>query len=148
MNKAVRPQDDLFRFVNGTWLDNTPFPPEYASAGIGIMLFEMVTARLPLMVRPSPPRFLNFGDAFQLPVVVQNQTDAAMTVRLAVRTTNAALTGVIKRVHGLGAARRVEVQLAALDALVEIDTPRSQPLSVGDTVGLKPQRYRIFADAR
>jgi len=44
MNKAVRPQDDLFRFVNGTWLDNTPFPPEYASAGIGIMLFEKAQA--------------------------------------------------------------------------------------------------------
>ena len=29
-----------------------------------------ITARLPLMVRPSPPRFLNFGDAFQLPVVI------------------------------------------------------------------------------
>ena len=36
-----------------------------------------ITARLPLMVRPSPPRFLNFGDRFELPVVVQNQTDAA-----------------------------------------------------------------------
>jgi putative endopeptidase len=44
MNKAVRPQDDLFRFVNGTWLDNTPFPAEYASAGIGIMLFEKAQA--------------------------------------------------------------------------------------------------------
>src|SRR5690606_17753217 len=51
-----------------------------------------LTARLPLMVRPSPPRFLNFGDVFRLPVVVQNQTDAPMTVRLAARTTNAALT--------------------------------------------------------
>jgi sulfate transport system ATP-binding protein len=61
---------------------------------------------------------------------------------------DAALTGVVKRVHGLGAARRVEVQLSVLDALVEIDTPRSQPLAIGDTVGLKPQRYRIFADAR
>src|SRR5439155_16456530 len=45
-----------------------------------------LTARLPLMVRPSPPRFLNFGDTFKLPVVVQNQTDAAMQVKLAVRT--------------------------------------------------------------
>ena len=36
-----------------------------------------ITARLPLMVRPSPPRFLNFGDRFELPVVLQNQTDAA-----------------------------------------------------------------------
>jgi uncharacterized protein YfaS (alpha-2-macroglobulin family) len=51
-----------------------------------------LTARLPLMVRPSPPRFLNFGDVFSLPVVVQNQTDAAMTVQVAVRATNAALT--------------------------------------------------------
>src|SRR6185369_1827029 len=32
-----------------------------------------ITARLPLMVRPSAPRFLNFGDKFELPVVVQNQ---------------------------------------------------------------------------
>jgi len=40
MDRNVRPQDDLFRYVNGTWLANTPFPAEYASAGIGIMLFE------------------------------------------------------------------------------------------------------------
>jgi uncharacterized protein YfaS (alpha-2-macroglobulin family) len=47
-----------------------------------------VTARLPLMVRPSPPRFLNFGDRAELPVVLQNQTDAPMTVDVALRTTN------------------------------------------------------------
>ncbi len=40
MDKSVRPQDDLFRFVNGTWLAETLFPAEYASAGVGIMLFE------------------------------------------------------------------------------------------------------------
>ena len=50
-----------------------------------------VTARMPLMVRPSPPRFLNFGDEFELPVVLQNQTDTAMKVGVAVRATNAAL---------------------------------------------------------
>jgi uncharacterized protein YfaS (alpha-2-macroglobulin family) len=50
-----------------------------------------VTARLPLMVRPSAPRFLNFGDRFELPVVLQNQTDAAMAVEVAVRGTNIAL---------------------------------------------------------
>ena len=44
MDRSVRPQDDLFRFVNGTWLENTPFPAEYASAGIGIMLFEKAQA--------------------------------------------------------------------------------------------------------
>jgi uncharacterized protein YfaS (alpha-2-macroglobulin family) len=39
-----------------------------------------MTARLPLMVRPSAPRFLNFGDRFELPVVLQNQTDLRVTV--------------------------------------------------------------------
>ena len=48
-----------------------------------------ITARLPLMARPSAPRFLNFGDRFELPIVLQNQTDSAMTVDVAVRATNA-----------------------------------------------------------
>ncbi|HEV2914136.1 MAG TPA: alpha-2-macroglobulin family protein [Pyrinomonadaceae bacterium] len=60
-----------------------------------------ITARQPLMVRPSAPRFLNFGDRFELPIVVQNQTDAPMTVDVAVRATNAELTD--------GAGRRVVV---------------------------------------
>ena len=72
-----------------------------------------VTARLPLMVRPSPPRFLNFGDTFKLPVVVQNQTDAAMTVRVAVRTTNATLTEGAGRELSVPANDRVEVQFPA-----------------------------------
>ena len=48
-----------------------------------------LTARLPLMVRPSAPRFLNFGDSFELPVVLQNQTDEAMETHIIVRATNA-----------------------------------------------------------
>nr|MBC7243870.1 hypothetical protein [Chloroflexota bacterium] len=52
-----------------------------------------ITARLPLMVRPSPPRFLNFGDEFELPVVIQNQTDEPMQVDVVVRATNMNLVG-------------------------------------------------------
>lgn len=52
-----------------------------------------ITAKQPLMVRPSAPRFMNFGDKIQLPVVVQNQTDKDMAVEVAVRATNAELTG-------------------------------------------------------
>ncbi len=48
-----------------------------------------ITARMPLMIRPSAPRFLNFGDQFELPVVLQNQTDEPMTVDVAVRAINA-----------------------------------------------------------
>ncbi len=52
-----------------------------------------ITAKQPLMVRPSAPRFMNFGDKIDLPVVVQNQTDKDMAVDVAVRATNADLTG-------------------------------------------------------
>lgn len=48
-----------------------------------------LTARQPLMIRPSAPRFLNFGDHFQLPVVVQNQTDKPMHIDLVCRAANA-----------------------------------------------------------
>ncbi|MCA9514389.1 MAG: Ig-like domain-containing protein [Myxococcales bacterium] len=69
-----------------------------------------ITARLPLMVRMSPPRFLNFGDRFELPVVVQNQTDAPMDVQVAVRATNATLTAGAGRAVTVPANDRVEVR--------------------------------------
>jgi alpha-2-macroglobulin len=69
-----------------------------------------LTARLPLQVRPSAPRFANFGDRFELPVVVQNQTDKDMTVDVVAETSNLSLTDA----HGLRvnvpANDRVEVR--------------------------------------
>src|SRR5437660_1260873 len=32
-NRAVRPQDDFFRFVNGTWLEHTQIPGDASSWG-------------------------------------------------------------------------------------------------------------------
>ena len=78
-----------------------------------------LTARLPLMVRPALPRFLNFGDRFQLAVVVQNQTSAALTVDVAVRADNAQLlvAGAGRSSAGrqvvVPARDRVEVQFPA-----------------------------------
>lgn len=69
-----------------------------------------LTARMPLMVRPSAPRFLNFGDKFEFPVVVQNQTDAPMSVDVAMRATNATLTQGLGRRVSVPANERVEVR--------------------------------------
>jgi uncharacterized protein YfaS (alpha-2-macroglobulin family) len=69
-----------------------------------------LTARLPLMVRQSPPRFLNFGDRFELPVVIQNQTDAPLAVDVAVRTSNADLLEGGGRRVSVPANDRVEVR--------------------------------------
>ncbi|MEW6278178.1 MAG: alpha-2-macroglobulin family protein, partial [Candidatus Eremiobacterota bacterium] len=51
-----------------------------------------LVARLPLMVRPSPPRFLNFGDRCELPVVLQNQTGQPMEVHVVARSSNCKLS--------------------------------------------------------
>jgi len=51
-----------------------------------------LTARLPLMVRPSMSRFLNFGDQFEIPVVLQNQTDEDLTTEIVIEGSNLELT--------------------------------------------------------
>lgn len=50
-----------------------------------------LTARLPLMVRPSFPRFLNFGDSASLSLLLQNQTDRPLQVQVAARASNLTL---------------------------------------------------------
>ncbi len=72
-----------------------------------------ITARLPLQVRPSAPRFLNYGDEFELPIVVQNQTDSAMTVDVVVQTSNLELAGSPGRRVTVPANDRVEVRFPA-----------------------------------
>ncbi|HKQ78825.1 MAG TPA: DUF6049 family protein [Blastocatellia bacterium] len=72
-----------------------------------------ITARLPIMARPSAPRFLNFGDRVELPVVVQNQTDQPLKVDVAMRAANAQLTEGQGRRVTVPANDRVEVRFPA-----------------------------------
>ncbi len=72
-----------------------------------------LTARLPLMVRPSAPRFLNFGDQFDLPIILQNQTDEPLEVDVAIETTNLTLTGIQGQRVTVPANDRVEVRFPA-----------------------------------
>jgi uncharacterized protein YfaS (alpha-2-macroglobulin family) len=76
-----------------------------------------VTARLPLMVRPSLPRFLNFGDRLSLPVVLQNQTTKPVSVDVAVRASNLTLQNPSALRVEVPANDRVEVRFPAAAAL-------------------------------
>jgi alpha-2-macroglobulin len=87
-----------------------------------------ITARLPLMVRPSAPRFLNFGDRFELPIVLQNQTDESMTVDLAVRPGNLNLVEGAGRRVTIPAHDRREVRFPAITE--EAGTARMQIAAV------------------
>ncbi len=72
-----------------------------------------LTARLPLQVRPSAPRFANFGDAFEFPVVLQNQTDEPITADVVIETVNLTLDGRAGRRVEIPANDRVEVRFPA-----------------------------------
>jgi len=76
-----------------------------------------ITARRPLMVRPSAPRFLNWGDRFELPVVLQNQTSAPVQADVAVRAEGVEMLDAGQRVT-VPPHDRVEVRLRASAARV------------------------------
>ncbi|HET7400042.1 MAG TPA: M13-type metalloendopeptidase [Intrasporangium sp.] len=46
LDRSTRPQDDFFRFVNGTWLDTTEIPGDRARYGTFDILREESTARV------------------------------------------------------------------------------------------------------
>ena len=77
-----------------------------------------ITARLPITVRPTPPRFANFGDRFEFPVVVQNATDEDLDVDVAFRSTNLSTEGRDGTTVTVPANDRVEVrfEVSAEDA--------------------------------
>jgi sulfate/thiosulfate transport system ATP-binding protein len=56
------------------------------------------------------------------------------------------LRGIVRRIHGIGPARRVEVALGSesSESLVEVSAPRGQDLTIGQFVALRPEHYRLF----
>ncbi|MFT7520231.1 MAG: hypothetical protein ACI9MC_002376, partial [Kiritimatiellia bacterium] len=100
-----------------------------------------LTARKPLMLRPSPPRFLNFGDKAEIPFVVQNPTGIDVTVDVVIRVDNSQVLPDInaqpqpvavltagRQIH-VPAGDRVEVRFPVAASLA--GTARFQALAVG-----------------
>ena len=42
---------------------------------------NLITARIPILVKPSPPKSLNFGDKCDIPLVIHNVTANPLDVR-------------------------------------------------------------------
>jgi sulfate/thiosulfate transport system ATP-binding protein len=59
----------------------------------------------------------------------------------------AMLHGIVKRVHGFGPARRLEIALrgGGREHFIEVHAPRHEAIGIGQQVGLRPRAYRLFA---
>ena len=71
-----------------------------------------ITAALPLTVRPSAPKFLNFGDSLAVPVLVRNLTDAPLTTDVVFQSANLVITGPAGKQVSVPAHGRIEVTFA------------------------------------
>ncbi|MBP7963970.1 MAG: Ig-like domain-containing protein [Caldilineaceae bacterium] len=105
-----------------------------------------LTARLPIMVRPSAPRFANFGDLIELPIVVQNQTDTDLSVDVAVDALNMTLLdGAGKRIT-VPANDRVEVRFPMTTQ--QAGTARFQvAVSAGDYADAAQFEFPVYTPA-
>jgi len=105
-----------------------------------------LTARLPLQVRPSAPRFLNFGDEFELPIVVQNLTDADMEVEVVLQTANLELVGPAGQMVSVPANNRVEVRFPV--TTVSAGTARFRAVAVtGDNADAATVSLPVYTPA-
>ena len=105
-----------------------------------------ITASLPLQVRPSAPRFLNFGDRFELPIVVQNQTDSPAEVDLVLQSANLTLEGSAGRRITVPANDRVEVRFGASTS--SVGTARFRVAAVsGDNADAQEVSLPVYTPA-
>jgi len=71
-DRSVRPQDDLYRYVNGGWLDRTQMPPEWVSYSASTEIIERVDRDLRALIeelaaqpnRPEGSAAQQIGDLY------------------------------------------------------------------------------------
>jgi len=83
-----------------------------------------VRVRKPLMLRPSLPRFANFGDKFEASVMVDNQTGEDQQVMVGTRGLNVGLPGETEKLLQIAAGESREVRFDMETA--EVGTMRLQ----------------------
>jgi predicted metalloendopeptidase len=68
MNTAMRPQDDLFEYANGTWLRTVPIPADRARYGVDVMMSEQSLAQLRALIEATrdstDPEARKVGDLY------------------------------------------------------------------------------------
>ena len=77
LDTSVRPQDDLYRYVNGGWLDRTPMPPDRVTYGALIELTEKAESDLRAIVEEAARSRHRSGPAQQVGDLYASAMDEA-----------------------------------------------------------------------
>lgn len=126
-------------------------PEQVYEQPLNAFVHEFIGASVSLPVAIQGGRVHFAGQALGIDAQGAPDGDAALLARpydvgIVSDAGQSALRGRITRIHGLGAARRIEVVVrsGSEDHLIEIDAPRELAVEAGQVVGLSPKVYRIF----
>ncbi|KAL6080571.1 Polyubiquitin [Balamuthia mandrillaris] len=110
------------------------------------ILESNITVRLPLMLKPSPPRFISIGDKFLQSLVVHNNTDAPMQAKVGLRAKHLFIEGAAAKRVFVAANNRVEVlfELAA----ATVSSSATVEAIVCSTCGIHSDAARITFPVR
>jgi putative endopeptidase len=154
MDKTARPQDDLFRYANGTWLKNVPIPPDRAAYGVDSMMTEhsLLQQRdlIEAMQTSSDPEARKVSDLYS------SYMNEAQVERLGIKPLRAELqlTTGIKHTSDIGPLMgyldRIGI-VSPLAAFVRPDSKHSSQYALWITqsgLGLPDRDYYLSDDAR
>ena len=82
MDRSVRPGDDWFRFVNGTWVKNTPIPADRSSYGAFAVLRDLSELRLRELVSGYIPNDTAHPDRMKAAILYQGFMNEAAAEKL------------------------------------------------------------------
>ncbi|MCU1536539.1 MAG: endothelin-converting enzyme [Humibacillus sp.] len=136
MDRAVRPQDDLYRFVNGTWLDTTPIPDDRARYGTFDRLREESTGRVRDLIEEAAA-----SDAADAGAALSPDTKGSTG-----STDPKATTGTPKRQVGDLYASFMDTDRIEELGLEPLQTMLAQVASVNDTGSLATALGRLARD--
>ncbi|TPG49371.1 M13 family metallopeptidase [Sphingomonas glacialis] len=82
MDRSVKPGDDWFRFVNGTWAANTQIPADRSSYGAFAVLRDLSEQRLRALISGYSPADAAHPDRMKAAILYAGFMDTAMAERL------------------------------------------------------------------
>jgi predicted metalloendopeptidase len=150
---SVRPQDDLYRHVNGGWLKTATFPPDKAYIGTSEQIYDRTQAHLRTLVEaaqqrgddPTAQRIGDFYASFMDEAAIEKRGLAPLAHELAAIDAVADLRGfaaLMPHLARLGAGMPIGMYIGQDDR----DATRYVPTLVQSGLGLPNRDYYLKAD--
>ena len=153
IDRAVRPQDDLYRHVNGRWLQTATFRPDQVYIGVGEHIYDETQAHLRALVeaaqqRAGDPEAARIGDLYA------SFMDEAAIEKLGLKPLAAELAAIdavgdrkqlaalLPRLARLGVGMPIDVSIGQDDR----DATRYVPSLVQSGLGLPNRDYYLKTD--